>query len=69
MTRCIILASEKEAIYMWQNRILIFYINTTKEKTIHSILEKVCIFDSSNVQLEFLSMEFWYWSQLHESDW
>ena len=32
MTICLILACEKEAIYMWQNSILIFYINTFQRK-------------------------------------
>ena len=32
MVICLILACENEAIYMWQNNILIFYINTFQRK-------------------------------------
>ena len=32
MRVCLILACEKEVIYMWQNTILIFYINTFQRK-------------------------------------
>ena len=35
MTICLILAGEKEAIYMWQNNILIFYVNTFQRKSIY----------------------------------
>ena len=32
MTICLILACEKEAIYIWRNSILLFYINTFQRK-------------------------------------
>ena len=35
MTICLILLCEKEAIYMWQNSILIFYINTFQREGVH----------------------------------
>ena len=62
LTICLILEREKEAIYMWQNSILVFYINT--------FLEKVCIFDSSTAQPDTpLNGFFILIAVAHESDW
>ena len=63
MPVCLILSCAKEAIYMWQNSIFIFYINNFQRKYFNKILEKVCIFDSSTAKPETLLMDFRYWSR------
>ena len=60
---CLILSCSEKAIYMWQNSIFYILHKYFSDKTIHQILEKMCIFDSSNAKPETPLMDFLYWSR------
>ena len=59
VTICLILSYEKEAIYMWQNSILVFYIYFRENYSLNS--REGADFWLLYCSARFLSMEFWYW--------
>ena len=64
MTVWLILACEKEAIYMWQNSILIFYINTFQRKLFIKFYRRCAFLTPLMLNRTLFSMDFCYWSRL-----
>ena len=63
MPICLVLPCTDKAIYIWQNSIFFILHKYFSEEIIHLILEKVCIFDSSNAKLEIPLIDILYWSR------